>query len=95
MYLVFELVAVDRAAASAGAGRIAGLDHEIGDDAVEYYVVVVAALGKACKVLAGLFALVEVEVQKWDDTYLGRMVTVELYDNVALLKVSVNERVER
>ena len=59
MYLVLELLSVDGTTTSAGAGGIAGLDHEVGDDAMEYYVVIVAALGETCEVLARLLALVE------------------------------------
>lgn len=90
VYLVLEFVAVDRAATSPGAGGIAGLYHEVGDDTVEYYVVVVAALGKACKILAGLLALVEVDELEGDRTYLGRVVIVKLYDNGALFNQLVN-----
>lgn len=56
---ILELFAVDRAAPSACAGGVAALDHEIGDDAVEDHVVVVAALCEGCKVLAGLYIPME------------------------------------
>lgn len=52
--LVFELVAVDGATAAAGAGGVAGLEHEVGDDAVEEDVVVVAALCEGGEVFACL-----------------------------------------
>ena len=52
--LVVEFVAVDGGAAAAGAGRVAGLQHEVGNDAVEDDVVVVAALGEGGEVGAGL-----------------------------------------
>lgn len=55
MDLVCELFAVDGAAAAAGAGRVAGLEHEVWDYAVEDYVVVVAALGEGGEVLARLW----------------------------------------
>lgn len=51
---VFEFLAVDRASSSTGAGGITGLDHEIGDDAVEDDIVVVAALCEGREVFAGL-----------------------------------------
>lgn len=54
MYLVIELVAVDGCAAAAGAGGIAALDHEGGDDAVEGGGVVVASAGEGGKVVACL-----------------------------------------
>lgn len=44
--LVLEFLAVNGAAASAGAGGIAGLDHEVGDNAVEDDIVVVTALSE-------------------------------------------------
>lgn len=52
--LVLELFAKDGAAATAGAGRVAALDHEVGDDAVEDGGVVVAAADEGGEVLAGL-----------------------------------------
>ena len=52
--LIFELVVVDRSAAATGTGRIAGLEHEIWDYAVEDDVVVVPALGEGREVVAGL-----------------------------------------
>ncbi|TFB00711.1 hypothetical protein CCMA1212_007152 [Trichoderma ghanense] len=67
--LVLELVAVDGGAAAAGARRVAALDHEVGDDAVEYRGVVVAALDEGGKVL-GRF---------------GGVLCVELEGDVALL----------
>ena len=54
VYLIRKLLAVDRIATSAGAGRIAGLEHKVGDDAVEDYVVVIATLSQGGEVLAGL-----------------------------------------
>lgn len=56
--LVLEFFAVDRAASAAGAGRITGLDHEVGDNAVEDDIVVVASLCESGKVLAGLDSLI-------------------------------------
>ena len=52
--LVGEFVAEDGAAAPAGAGGVAGLDHEVRDDAVDEDVVVVAPGGEGGEVLAGL-----------------------------------------
>ena len=54
IYLVFEFFAVDGSAAAAGAGRVAGLEHEVWDYAVEDDVVVVATLGEGGEVGAGL-----------------------------------------
>lgn len=54
MYLIFELLAVDRAAPSASAGGIASLDHEVRDYAVENDAVVVASLSECREVLACL-----------------------------------------
>ena len=52
--LVFEFFSEDGAAAAAGAGGIAGLEHEVGDYAVEDDFVVIASLGEGGEVLAGL-----------------------------------------
>jgi hypothetical protein len=51
---VLELVAVDGSSSAAGAGWVSGLEHEVGDYAVEEEVVVVAAAGEGFEVLAGL-----------------------------------------
>ena len=68
--LIFELVAVDRSAAATGTGRIAGLEHEIWDYAVEDDVVVVPALGEGGEVVAGLrnnsMSVDVVGGRKWD-----------------------------
>ena len=56
MDLVFELLAVNGGAASAGARGIASLEHEIGDYAVEENVVVIAAACELRKVFASLRA---------------------------------------
>jgi len=68
MNLILKLVAVDAAAAPARARRVAALDHEVLDDAVEDDAVVVAAAGERLKVLA----------------CLGRVLVVKLYDERAL-----------
>lgn len=60
--LVLELFAVDGAAAAAGAGGVAALDHEVGDDAVEDGVVEVAAAGERRKVFASLGGVVGVQL---------------------------------
>lgn len=52
---VFKLAAEDGATTTTGTSRIATLDHEVGDDAVEYNVVVLARISEAGKVLAGLY----------------------------------------
>ena len=51
--LVRELVSVDAGAAAPGAGRVAGLEHEGRDDAVDEHVVVVGARGEGAEVAAG------------------------------------------
>lgn len=43
--LVFELLPVDGASSPPCTGRVACLNHEVGDDAMDYNVVVVASLG--------------------------------------------------
>lgn len=60
--LVLELLAVDGAAAAAGAGGVAGLEHEVGNDAVEEERVVVAAFGEGLEVLAGFWGVFGVEL---------------------------------
>ena len=52
--LVGEFFAEDGAATAASAGGVAGLDHEVRDDAVDEDVVVVAPGGEGGEVLAGL-----------------------------------------
>ena len=54
MYFVLEFLAVNRCAATAGAGGVAGLKHEIGNYAVEEDVIVVAAAGELGEVFTGL-----------------------------------------
>lgn len=44
-------------ASATGASRIAGLNHEVGDYAVDDDIVVVAPLGQGCEVLACLVSL--------------------------------------
>lgn len=51
--LVGKGVAIDGGAAAPRARGVAALDHEVGDDAVEDGVVVVAAAGELGEVLAG------------------------------------------
>lgn len=51
--LVLELFTVDAGAAPSRTGRIAALDHEVRDDAVEDGVVVVVARCQGAEVLAG------------------------------------------
>jgi len=53
-YLIFELLAIDAGTAPAGTSWIASLEHEIRDDAVENYAVVVTTFGKGLEVFAGL-----------------------------------------
>ncbi len=54
MNFVLELFAVDGTAPSAGSRGIAGLKHEVGDNAVEYDVIIVAFLRQGCKIIASL-----------------------------------------
>lgn len=54
MDLVVEFLAVDGRAAAARARRVAGLEHEVGDYAVEEEVIVVAPLREGFEVFAGL-----------------------------------------
>jgi hypothetical protein len=56
--LVFEFLAVDGCSATPGPCGIAGLQHEIGDYAVEDYTVVITAFGEGAEVFAGLALLV-------------------------------------
>lgn len=58
--LVLEFLAVDRASSSASAGRIASLYHEVGDNAVEDDIVVVASLRKRREVLTRLIGTKDV-----------------------------------
>ena len=66
--LILEFFTIDAAAAAARARRVAALDHEVGNDAVEDGAVVVAARGERREVLARL----------------GRVLRVQLDDNGAL-----------
>lgn len=44
--LVLELLAINRSAAATSASRIAALDHEVGDNAVEDGAIIVVARGE-------------------------------------------------
>lgn len=86
--LVLELVAVDRSAAAASAGWVAGLDHEVGDDAVDQEVVIVASLSEGLEILACLEQRGQrgrYNSRNGEIIYLWRMLAIELYDNCALL----------
>lgn len=65
MDFVGELVAVDGAAAAPCAGGVAGLDHEVGDDAVDDGVIVVVALGEGGEIGACLREDVREEADRW------------------------------
>lgn len=52
--LVLKLVAIYACATTAGAGRITCLEHEGGDDAVEYEGIIVAATCEGFEVFASL-----------------------------------------
>lgn len=54
MYFILELLAIDGAAASSSSGRIASLEHKVGNDTVENDIVVVTPLSQRLKILAGL-----------------------------------------
>lgn len=60
-YLVFELFSVYRLPSTSRACWITTLDHEVRDNAVEYEVIEVVALGKSREVLARLGSVVIVE----------------------------------
>jgi hypothetical protein len=60
---IFELFSIDGATAAACASRVASLDHEVRDDAMEDDVVVVAPLSESREVLAGFGRMVAVELQ--------------------------------
>ena len=62
--LIFELFPVDGATSSPSASRVAGLDHEIGDDTMEDHIIEVATLGKGGEVLAGFRGMVIVEFDR-------------------------------
>jgi len=61
--LVGELVPVDAAAAAAGAGRVAGLEHEGRDDAVEEDGVVVTLFCEGGEIRAGFGCMVGVQLE--------------------------------
>lgn len=69
--LILKFFTIDAAAAAARTRRVAALDHEVGNDAVEDGPVVVAARGERRKVLARL----------------GRVLGVQLDDDGTLLVV--------
>ena len=62
LYFILEFLAVDGTASPASAGRIARLYHEVGDNAVENDVVIVAPLRKGCEIFA---CLEEVKPLAW------------------------------
>ena len=70
--LVFELFTVDRGTTSAGAGGVAGLQHEVWDYAVEDDVVVVATLGEGGEVGAGLTTSLSVRRRRYEDSELAK-----------------------
>ena len=70
MDLVLELVAVDARPATSRARRVAALDHEVRDHAVEDHVVVVAALGEGREVLARLWGVLVVELYYYRSLYV-------------------------
>ena len=59
--LVFEFLAVNGAATAARASGVASLYHEVGNNAMEDDIVVVASLGEGREVLAGFGSMVVVE----------------------------------
>lgn len=62
MDLVGELLTVDTGAAATGAGRIAALDHEVADDAMEDGVVVVAATRQLGEIAARVGRMLPVQL---------------------------------
>src|SRR5690606_35565422 len=61
--LVLERLAPDRLPAAAGAGRVAALDHEVRDDAVEDDAVVVAVFDVGDEILASERSDLRVELE--------------------------------
>jgi hypothetical protein len=61
MNLIFELVTVDGASATTGASRVAGLDHEVRDDAMKDDTIVVTTFCKSGEVLAGFRSVIVVK----------------------------------
>ena len=60
---VFELFTIDGITAAACASRVASLDHEIRDDAMEDDVVIVAPLSESREIFASFGRMVVVELQ--------------------------------
>lgn len=80
---VFELLAVDGTATAARSCRVASLDHEVWDYAVNHNVVVVASLGKRGEVFTSLLIrqlIVVVYLRPEEYYYLGSVVVVEFHD---------------
>ena len=90
--LIGEGMAPAGLTAAAGACGVASLDHEIGDDAVDGDIFVVAASDEGEEVLAGLRHMRGLKCYvSWDQADLGCMLVVELNGDVSLALIS-NDR---
>lgn len=66
MKFVFKLFPIDRCATATCPCWVTTLDHEVLDDPVEFGAVVVAPPSQLCKVLAGLWSMLPVQLQHDD-----------------------------
>lgn len=94
--LVGEFVAVYGGAATSGARRVAALDHEVGDDAVEDGVGVVAALDEGGEVGAGLGGVGGVQFEGYGALYVEEeALVIVLFVKTPLTTVYKRGRVMR
>lgn len=99
--LVLELLAPDGAAASTGAGGIAGLEHEVGNDAMEDDVGVVVSSAKGGEVFAGFGGMGGVELEGYGTLVVvscsercqgdGHTIVVSSTTSVAMLNLSSSQ----
>jgi hypothetical protein len=68
--LVLEFISIYRAASTASACRVAALNHEVRDHAVEYDVVVVTPLCETGEILACLWRVLLVEFKGDNSLFL-------------------------
>ena len=62
MYLVWEGLSIDRSTSASSAGRITCLNHKVGDDAMEFDAVVVAAASQLGEVAACVWRMLPVQL---------------------------------